>query len=122
MIGLGAAPAAAQLLLACAIPESPRYLILHNRLAPARKTLKQIYSLESDAEIHRRVERIQEELEREEMDSLGGGIELGSGLGSVKAKVGVLQTLLRDRPSRKALVLACGLQFFQQATGFNCLM
>jgi SP family myo-inositol transporter-like MFS transporter 13 len=35
---------------------------------------------------------------------------------------GRLGRLWRDRVSRRTLVVAAGLQFFQQATGFNTLM
>ncbi|KAL8287666.1 hypothetical protein RQP46_003524 [Phenoliferia psychrophenolica] len=103
MIGLGAVPAIVQLILSCTISESPRYLILHNRLAPARKTLKLIYSLESDAEIHIRVERIQAELAREQEENFAL-----DGLGVAKAKAGLFKKLWRDRGTRKALLLASG--------------
>ncbi|KAM0752048.1 general substrate transporter [Meredithblackwellia eburnea MCA 4105] len=141
MIGLGAVPAIAQLVLSFALPESPRHLISNERLAPARKILRTIYPRESEREIQRRVERIVRDLERERT-LLGAGkgaaaaaasrIGGGEGTGRERWKLDfremrektneLVSKLWSDRANRKALGLACGLQMFQQATGFNCLM
>jgi len=38
------------------------------------------------------------------------------------SQASIIDRLWRDLPTRRALIVACGLQFFQQATGFNSLM
>ncbi|KDN39621.1 general substrate transporter [Tilletiaria anomala UBC 951] len=42
--------------------------------------------------------------------------------GAAEKAKGKFELLLKDKANRKALILACGLQFFQQACGFNSLM
>lgn len=120
MFGAGAAPAIAQLVLSFSLPESPHFQILHNRIAPARQTLRLIYPLSSEAAIQRRIERIQLEVQSErETEGLG---LVGSVRQLSKAKEGLIAKLWRDQANRRALFVACGLQFFQQACGFNTLM
>ena len=114
MTGLGALPSLIQLFLAFSLPESPRYLILHNRIPPARATLKLIYPLSSDSAIQRRIERIQAELLVN-----GEGIALDVEGGVAGVKEGLVQKLWRDHANRKALIVACTLQAAQQATGFS---
>lgn len=119
MFGSGALPAIAQLVLSFSLPESPRHLILHGRIAPARATLKLVYPLDSGDEIQRRIDQIQVEVQTEDTTGILGLGEVG---GLQKAKETLLAKLWADRANRRATVLACGLQFFQQSTGFNCLM
>lgn len=119
MFGSGAVPAIIQLLLSFSLPESPRWLILHDRIAPARATLKLVYPLSSSEAIQRRIERIQVEVQS---DGGAGFLGLGDGVGLSKVKDGLAAKLWDDRPNRRAVVLACGLQFFQQSSSFNVLM
>ncbi|ORY65659.1 general substrate transporter [Leucosporidium creatinivorum] len=119
MFGSGAIPSILQLCLSFSIPESPRWLIQHGRIAPARATLKAVYPLSDSAAIQRRIERIEVEVQSEERE---GFLGLGEGLSLGKAKEGLVARLWNDRANRRAIILACGLQFFQQATGFNLLM
>lgn len=119
MFGLGAVPAILQLLLSFSIPESPRFLILHGRIAPARATLRAIYPHSSSDAIQRRIDRIQVEVQHDGVEGLLG---LGRRVGLARVKEGLMAKLWKDRANRRALILACGLQWFQQATGFNSLM
>lgn len=119
MFGSGAIPSIIQLCLGFSLPESPRWLIQHGRIAPARATLKAVYPLSDSAAIQRRIDRIELEVQSEEREGLLG---LGAGLSLGKAKEGLVAKLWRDRANRRAVILACGLQFFQQSTGFNLLM
>ncbi|KAM0786478.1 hypothetical protein ACM66B_001937 [Microbotryomycetes sp. NB124-2] len=120
MFGAGAVPAVAQLLLAIgSLPESPRYHLARGWTAEARKTLKMIYpKLNGDA-IQAKIDRILEETASDETQGL-------LGLGHVESlkdvKEGLLSKIWRDRANRRAVILTCGLQFFQQSTGFNGLM
>lgn len=119
MFGSGAIPAILQLCLSFSLPESPRWLIQHGRIAPARATLKAVYPVSDSAAIQRRIDRIELEVQSEERE---GFLGLGEGLGLGKAKEGLVARLWNDRANRRAVILACGLQFFQQGTGFNLLM
>lgn len=127
--GLGAVPALAQLVLSFALPESPRHQLRHGRVAPARKTLQRLNPHLTHEAVQRRIERIQTEV----------GEPLGDGRDTRERMVlswrtrarewswtdlwkGKLAQLWQDRANRRALLVAMGLQFFQQATGFNCLM
>ncbi|KAK4049157.1 hypothetical protein OIV83_004324 [Microbotryomycetes sp. JL201] len=120
MFGAGAVPAVVQLLMAISsLPESPRFHLSRGWTGPARETLKMIHpTLSSDA-IQAKIDRIQAETAAAEHEGLLG---LGH-VGSLKdVKEGLMSKIWRDRASRRAVILACGLQFFQQATGFNGLM
>lgn len=119
MFGLGAVPAILQLVLSFSLPESPRYLILHGRIAPARATLRAIYPQSSSEAIQRRIDKIQVEVQDIGEEGL---LSLGRRAGLARVKEGLMAKLWNDRANRRALILACGLQWFQQATGFNCLM
>ncbi|GJN90289.1 hypothetical protein Rhopal_003297-T1 [Rhodotorula paludigena] len=127
--GLGAVPALVQLILSFALPESPRHQLRHGRVAPARKTLQRLNPHLTHEAVQRRIERIQTEV----------GEPLGDGRDTRERMVlgwrararewcwtdlrkGRFAQLWQDRANRRALLVAMGLQFFQQATGFNCLI
>ncbi|KAI5478937.1 MFS myo-inositol transporter [Pseudohyphozyma bogoriensis] len=117
MFGLGAVPAVAQLLLAGSVPESPRYQIERERIAPARRTLKKLFPKSTEVQIQRRIEKIQEDIQEEVKNREALGVD-----GLSNARDSLVAKLWKDSANRKALILACGLQFFQQATGFNTVM
>ncbi|GAA5873138.1 hypothetical protein JCM8547_006802 [Rhodosporidiobolus lusitaniae] len=114
IFGLGTVPAIAQLLLSFTMPESPRFDLRRGRVAKARKTLRLLYSKASGAHVQRNIEVMQAEVGDEEQERAVGGKEA--------SKLEQLASLWKDRASRRALVVACGLQMFQQLTGFNALM
>lgn len=105
------AQAIIQLVLSFSIPESPRYSISRGRVADARATLRLIYPLAFEGDIQKRVERIQGELELQRSLS-----ELDS------TKRSLVEALFKVKPNRRALLLAMGLQFFQQGVGGNSLL
>lgn len=115
MLLASGAPAVLQLLLGFSLPETPRWLIRHNRSTDARLVLSRIYPGASAQFIERRIDEVQEALSAEDEASM-----------PLKLNYGILESwkdrLWGDAPTRRALVVACGLQFFQQATGFNSLM
>lgn len=110
----GAVPAIAQLILSVSLPESPRYLIMHGRLGEARTILARLYPRISMEGVERKVELIQQALRREQDVSIAVG--KGRGLREV------FRILWQTKAHRRALYVACGLQFAQQITGFNALM
>ncbi|CDR36107.1 hypothetical protein NBRC10512_004988 [Rhodotorula toruloides] len=134
MFGFGAVPAVVQLLLSFSLPESPRFQLRHDRVASARKTIRQLNPTLSHAAVQRRIESIQAEVQgAKESDRADeareGGVPLNLArwkkwLQEVRNDIqeGRLGRLWRDRVSRRTLLVAAGLQFFQQATGFNTLM
>ncbi|GAA5858672.1 hypothetical protein JCM1840_006509 [Sporobolomyces johnsonii] len=133
MFGLGALPALLQLALSFSLPESPRYQLRRGRVAGARKTLKLLNPRKSGAGVQRMIEELQAEVGGEVLEREGEGVGTGtrtsyrSGwrgqMDKVRTERGRMVRLLwEDRANRRALLVATGLQFFQQATGFNCLM
>lgn len=140
MVLAGGIPAVFQLVGMVYLDESPRWLVARGRIVRARRVLQRIYPRASvrmvDAEIER-MGRSMHGTTNHEDDPDARGDEESSSLHNtldritsapaaltettteVKSK---LDLLLHDPTHRRALVIACGLQFFQQATGFNSLM
>jgi SP family myo-inositol transporter-like MFS transporter 13 len=108
MLLSGAVPALAQLILSIGMPESPRFLILRDKIAPARRTLARLYPHCDSQAIEQMIERIQDGVKAEQERTLR------IGLISAKSAGGLVDKLWRDKPNRRALLVACGLQFFQQ--------
>lgn len=102
----GLVPAIVQLGLIFGIPESPRFSIRKNRLGDAQLALSRIYEGASANQIQQLVEKIQQAIEYDD-----GVMLKPTSFSAVK------QALWVDLPTRRALVLACGLQFYQQFTG-----
>jgi SP family myo-inositol transporter-like MFS transporter 13 len=110
MLLSGVVPALAQLALSISMPESPRFLILRGKIDPARATLSHLYpNLDAEA-LERRIQRIEQGLKTEQETTLRVGL-IGA-----KSTGGLVDKLWRDKPNRRALIVACGLQFFQQVT------
>lgn len=119
MVLSGAFPAVLQLVLSIALPESPRYLIQHNRTEAAHSVLERVYPHLDDEGIERKAAVIERTL-REEREAVVH-LRLSNLTGSPPQRGGrtLVDALWRDLPNRRALILACGLQLFQQLTGFN---
>lgn len=110
MFGLGTIPAGLQLIFLLFLPESPRILLKRGHVEQARDVLSKIYAHASPNHLDFKVKVLQ---------------------AAVKQSVEIVQTttfLERFRSilfvpvNRRALIVACGLQFAQQACGFNTLM
>ncbi|GAA5915886.1 hypothetical protein JCM6882_001750 [Rhodosporidiobolus microsporus] len=112
MFGFGAVPSVVQLLLSFTMPESPRFQIAQGRIAPARRTLQLLHPKASGVELQRKIEELQAEI------GDVGVTKQDEGHGRFEQ----FGLLWRDRANRRALLVAAGLQAFQQLTGFNCLM
>lgn len=128
IVGLGALPAALQFFTLGFMPETPRWLVKANRKDRARRVLKKVYGVEADAKdklveaLLRRVER--EVLEEEEAanarrhpDTPKGGLR-----GKIAVLTDGLNELVGVGAHRRALIIACMLQGYQQLCGFNSLM
>jgi len=104
MLLSAAMPSIAQLILSFGIPESPRYHIKKGNLSGARHTLSRVYPTLTSSEVEHKIERIQAVLQLESESIVR--LKLGS--------QNQLGQLWHDIPTRRALIVACGLQFFQQ--------
>lgn len=121
-------PALVQLIGLLSLDESPRWLVNRGQFIQARRVLKRIYPLASDEAIERHVDRISDSLQRRRQNG-GGGDEAHaqddsstptpSSSGATRS---TWSLLFKEPHHRRALILAAGLQAFQQATGFNALM
>ncbi|GAA6050686.1 hypothetical protein JCM3770_000892 [Rhodotorula araucariae] len=129
--GLGAVPALLQLVLSFSMPESPRFQLRRGRVVAARRTLQVLYPHAAPEAIQRHLDAIQAEAsalpgERGATNVKGGWRARAArqlrGLKWASLRDGRFGTLWHDRATRRALAVAVGLQWFQQATGFNTLM
>ncbi|KAJ6202134.1 hypothetical protein J3E72DRAFT_234489 [Bipolaris maydis] len=127
MVGLGALPAAVQFVMLFFLPETPRYLVKAGRTQQARAVLGRVYkSDEGGAKLVGAVlRRVEREIEEEE-DAAGLRGMPESAKSGWRAKVeraqDNLSQLIVIGGNRRALIIACMLQGFQQLCGFNSLM
>ncbi|XP_024864787.1 proton myo-inositol cotransporter isoform X2 [Kryptolebias marmoratus] len=105
MLGLSVVPAALQFLGFLFLPESPRWLIQRGLTQKARRVLSQI---RGNQNIDEEYDSIKNSIEEEEKDSGGDGP--------------VIWRMLTYPPTRRALLVGCGLQMFQQLSGINTVM
>uniref|UniRef100_A0A3B3HTE9 Solute carrier family 2 member 13 n=1 Tax=Oryzias latipes TaxID=8090 RepID=A0A3B3HTE9_ORYLA len=105
MLGLSVIPAVLQFLGFLFLPESPRWLIQRGLTQKARRVLSQI---RGNQNIDEEYDSIKNSIEEEEKDSGGDGP--------------VVWRMLTYPPTRRALLVGCGLQMFQQLSGINTVM
>lgn len=92
------------------IPESPRYLLRKNRSEEAVQVVRKIYPYATEKQVQLKVGVMESNV---------------AAIRKVEESLTVAQRLrriFRNGPSRRALIIACGLQAFQQLSGFNSLM
>ena len=110
LVGLGAGPAAIQLFLLAFMAESPRWLVQTNQIHRARLVLETTYSDRnsgSESLVSCLLARICNELSEQKR---------------ISPTVSVWGRVTSTPHSRRALIIACGLQALQQLCGFNSLM
>jgi len=110
MVGLGTVPAGLQCLFLFFLPESPRILIRKGKLRDAELVMRKIYSHATNEQLALKVKVLQAAVK----DSI-----------DIANSTTVLQrcrSMLVIPVNRRALIIACGLQAFQQLCGFNTLM
>lgn len=92
------------------MPESPRYLLRQDRQEEAYAIVRKIYpyATAKQVELKMTVMKTNVDAIRQVEDTL-----------TVRQR---LRRIFRNGPSRRALIIACGLQAFQQLSGFNSLM
>ncbi|KAI8934129.1 hypothetical protein NX059_008885 [Plenodomus lindquistii] len=127
MVGLGALPAAIQFCMLFLLPETPRYLVKAAKVAQAKRVLMRVYAVgEGDQSLVNAVLRKVEKEILEEEDALGLRQTPGTPKTGWRARLEKVQDtftqLVVVGGNRRALVIACMLQGFQQLCGFNSLM
>ncbi|KAI9065208.1 general substrate transporter [Trametes sanguinea] len=110
MVGLGAVPAAAQALFLFFLPESPRIMIRRNDFDAARATMTKIYAYATPEQVELKVR------------SLAAAVKLSVEITNSTTFLQRFRLILTDPINRRALIVGCGMQAFQQLCGFNTLM
>lgn len=126
MVGLGALPAAIQFGMLFFLPETPRYLVKAGKLQQARRVLTQVYGAGDghDKLVASVLRRVEQEIMEEE-DAVGLRGTPGTAKSGWKANIDRIQDnfsqLVVVGGNRRALIIACMLQGFQQLCGFVSL-
>ncbi|XP_039990048.1 proton myo-inositol cotransporter-like isoform X8 [Xiphias gladius] len=105
MLGLSILPAVLQFVGFFFLPESPRWLLQKGRSQEAHQVLSQIREGQA---VDEEYDAIRTSIEEEEKETGGGGL--------------VIFRILSHGPTRRALIVGCGLQMFQQLSGINTVM
>jgi MFS transporter, SP family, solute carrier family 2 (myo-inositol transporter), member 13 len=125
MVGIGAAPAAVQFAMLWFLPETPRWLVKVGRKEQARRVLGRVYGSAGDEGVGRLVDRVLRKVEMEiaeEEDAAGQRAVPEEGKTGLKARWSRVSDnfaqLVDVGGNRRALIIACMLQGFQQLCGF----
>lgn len=135
MLALSVVPAVVQFIGFIFLPESPRWLLQKGQSQEARDVLSRI---RGDQSIDVEYETIKTSIEEEEREAGGGErshwqhsnkksmkvyrMELQPFHHLARLEDPVILRILRHGPTRRALMVGCGLQMFQQLSGINTVM
>ncbi|WCJ26993.1 Major facilitator superfamily protein [Euphorbia peplus] len=104
MLGVGIIPSLFMGFALSVMPESPRWLVVQNRVQEAREVLSKTNA--TDTEVEERLAEIQ--------------VAAGNANAQKYQEKAVWREMLNPSPSvRKMLITGCGIQFFQQVTGID---
>ncbi|THU80578.1 sugar transporter [Dendrothele bispora CBS 962.96] len=110
MVGLGAVPAGLQFVFLFFLPESPRVLIRRGNIEAAKSIMGKIYAYAKPEEVDLKVKVLQASVQQ--------SIEIANSTNIFHR----FKNMLVDGVNRRALILGCGMQAYQQLSGFNTLM
>ncbi|TFK92544.1 general substrate transporter [Polyporus arcularius HHB13444] len=110
MVGLGAVPAAVQFLVLFFLPESPRIMIRRENFESARATMAKIYAYATPEQVDLKVK------------TLAAAVKQSVEITNSTTLLQRVRLILMDPINRRALIVGCGMQAFQQLCGFNTLM
>lgn len=105
MLGLSVVPSLLQFVGFLFLPESPRWLQQNGQSQEAQQVLSRI---RGNQNIDEEYESIRSSIEEEQRETGSGGV--------------VILRMLRHAATRRALIVGCGLQMFQQLSGINTVM
>jgi len=110
IIWIGAIPATIQCILLYWLPETPRYLIRVGNIVYAHQVIQRTYPSASSEEVDAKVSLIEQDVVS--ADHLQGYVHLRH----------AFIEIFKVPSNLRAVVIACGLQAFQQLCAFNTLM
>ncbi|KAI0764202.1 general substrate transporter [Trametes elegans] len=110
MVGLGAVPAGLQCLFLFFLPESPRIMIIRQNFEAARATMARIYAHATPAQVDLKV------------NSLAAAVRQSVEITRSTSLLQRCMLIITNPVNRRALIVGCGMQAFQQLCGFNTLM
>ncbi|OAX36319.1 general substrate transporter [Rhizopogon vinicolor AM-OR11-026] len=110
MVGLGTVPAGIQLIFLAFLPESPRILILRGNIDAAHKVLARVYSQATPEQVDFQLSMLRASVQQ--------SIEIANSTTFFER----FNSMITIPVNRRALIIGCGMQAFQQLCGFNTLM
>lgn len=110
MVGLGTVPASLQFIFLFFLPESPRILLQRGELDAARVILGKIYAYATPEQVDLKAKVLNAAVKQ--------SIEITRSTTFLQRCHSVFFVPI----NRRALIIACGMQAFQQLSGFNTLM
>ncbi|KAF9462246.1 general substrate transporter [Collybia nuda] len=110
MVGLGAVPAGIQFIILFFLPESPRILIRRGNMTAAHAIMSKIYAYAKPEEVDLKVA------------VLHAAVKQSIEITNTTTFMQRFKSMMFDPINRRALIVGCGMQAFQQLCGFNTLM
>lgn len=110
MVGLGTVPAGIQLICLAFLPESPRILIQKGNIEAAHRVLERVYSQATAEQIDFQLQVLRTSVQQ--------SIDIANSTTFFER----FNSMIAVPVNRRALIIGCGMQAFQQLCGFNTLM
>ncbi|KAA1475306.1 general substrate transporter [Dentipellis sp. KUC8613] len=110
MVGLGTVPSALQCVFLIFLPESPRILLKRGNIEGARSIMAKIYAQATPEQLDLKVK------------VLHAAVQQSIEISETTTFLQRLRSTFMVPINRRALIVACGMQAYQQLCGFNTLM